>query len=102
MDDHSMRRYVMAFLSRGPNRPATPEASETIFRGHLANIGRLKRGGKILISGPFMDDGDLKGILLFDTESIEEARDLCDSDPAIAAGVFRVELKPWYGAKGIG
>ena len=97
----SMRGYVMGFLYTGPNPPATPEAADDIQRAHLANIGRLQREGKIVIVGPFLDGGDLRGMFLFDTTSIEEARDWCDTDPAVRAGVFRVELHPWYGAKGI-
>jgi uncharacterized protein YciI len=98
----SMRGYVMGLLYRGPISPATAQASEEIHRAHLAAIGRLQREGRIVLVGPFMDGGDLRGICLFNTTSIEEANALFDTDPAVAAGVFRVELHPWYGAKGIG
>jgi len=97
-----MRTYVVGLLYEGPNRPSSPEEGEALQRGHLATIGRLGREGKILVVGPFRDDGPLRGLVIFDTDSIEEARDWFSEDPAVSAGVFRMEFRPWYGAKGVG
>jgi uncharacterized protein YciI len=96
-----MRTYVVAFLYAGPAKIEDPARSEELQRAHLANIGRLHGEGKIILAGPFRDKGDLRGLFLFDTESLEEARAWCDSDPAVAAGALRIELKPWFSAAGI-
>lgn len=98
----SMRTYVVGFLFRGPSPPGDPQAGAELQRGHLANIARLHQEGKIILAGPFLDKTDLRGIFLFDATSVEEAQALCDTDPAIRAGSLRVELHPWYSAKGIG
>lgn len=97
-----MRYYVMVFLRTGPNRPSDPEAKKALQAGHMANMGRLHAEGKLILAGPFKNGGDLEGIFLFDTESLEEAQAWCDSDPAIASGDLRAELVKWYSAKGIG
>jgi uncharacterized protein YciI len=73
-----------------------------MMKGHLANIQRLHDEGKIILAGPYLSKTDLRGYFLFDTDSVESAQAWCDTDPAIAAGVFRVDLHPWYSAKGIG
>lgn len=100
--EYEMRKYVLALLFRGPTPEKDPAKSDELFRGHLANIARLHEEGTILLAGPMLDKTDLRGIFLFDLESVEEAQALCDTDPAIRAGALRVELHPWYSAKGIG
>jgi uncharacterized protein YciI len=96
-----MRTYVLALLFRGPNRPEDPAKVEELFRGHMSNSARMYDAGKLLIAGPFMDKTDLRGIWIFDSDSIEECEKLVAGDPAVAQGMFRVEYHPWYSAKGI-
>ena len=100
--DVPMRFYVMAILEKGPKwtKEVTPEVKE-LLQGHMANIGKLAKEGKLILAGPLADAGDAAGIFLFDTASIEEARKWCDADPAIAAGRFQAKLWSWYSAKGI-
>jgi uncharacterized protein YciI len=57
--------------------------------------------GKLVLAGPFMDGGDLRGIYIFDVETIKEAEELTNSDPSIQAGVLSMELKEWYGSAAI-
>lgn len=45
-----------------------------------------------------MDDTDLRGIFIFNVESVEEAKKLTETDPAIKAGVLIMELHPWFGS----
>ena len=98
----AMRTYVLGFIYRGPNRITDEKAADELQRAHLANNRRLADEGKLILAGPFLDKTDLRGVWLFDVETVEEAQALCDSDPAIQAGTLRVELHPWYSAKGIG
>ena len=97
-DDYGMKQYVMAFLKRGPNRDRTKEESEKLQRAHLDNIGRLAEEGKLVLAGPFISEGDLRGIYIFDVKTEEEARVLVETDPAIKAGSLTMELIPWYGS----
>jgi len=98
----AMRTYVLGLLYRGPKRIADETAADELQREHLANNARLYKEGKLILAGPFRGDGDLRGLFLLDVETVEEAKALCDTDPAIQAGSLRVELHPWYAAKGIG
>lgn len=97
-DDYGMRRYIMAFLKSGPNRSQDEEEAAALQRAHLDNITRLAEEGVLVMAGPFLDDGDVRGIYIFAVETIEEARELSETDPAIQAGRLELELHPWYGS----
>ena len=97
-DDYGMKQYVMAFLKKGPNRNRTPDEAAELQKAHMDNIGRLAREGKLVLAGPFMDDGVYRGIYIFNVRTIEEAKKLTETDPAIKAGSLVMDLHPWYGS----
>ena len=66
----------------------------------MAHINTLAEEGKIAIAGPMGMDEDLIGIIVFHTESKEEAEALQKQDPAIIAGRLRMEIYPWWAAQG--
>ena len=93
-----------AFLKRGPNRKEgddkNPEIQE-LQKAHIANIQRLAAMKKLLVAGPFGDNGDLRGIFVFRVGSLEEAQSLCATDPMVKAGRLVVELHPWQIPEGV-
>lgn len=97
-DKYGMKKYVMAFLKKGPNRDQDSTTAAQIQSGHMENIGRMAKEGKLIVAGPFLDDGEIRGIYIFNVESVEEARKLTETDPAIQAGRLEMELHPWYGS----
>ena len=58
----------------------------------------MAEDGILLLAGPFLDDGDIRGIYIFDIESVEEAQKMAESDPAVKAGSLIFEIHPWYGS----
>lgn len=96
-DEYGMARYVVAFLRSGPARDLDSATAAELQRAHLDNIKRMAEEKSLLVAGPFLDDGDLRGIYIFDVESVEEARALTETDPAIRRGWLEMELHPWYG-----
>jgi uncharacterized protein YciI len=98
-DEYGMRKYVVAFLSRGERVEEYTEQQRTdIQAGHLANINRLAKEGKMVLAGPFFGNEELRGLFFFAVESLDEAQKLTESDPAIKAGVLKMDLKEWYGS----
>lgn len=95
-NDNGMRMYVMALLKAGPNRDRPPAEAERLQAAHMANINRMAAEGKLLLAGPFADDGVLRGIYIFDVPTVEEAEALTRTDPAIQAGQLAMELHPWF------
>ncbi len=97
-DDYGMKKYVIAFLKRGPNRVKDSTEVARLQKIHLENIERLASKGKLVLAGPFLDNSDLRGIYIFNVSTVEEARSLTESDPMIQSGHLIMELKPWYGS----
>jgi uncharacterized protein YciI len=92
----------LAFLTRGAKwTPEKTPATEEIQKGHMANINRLAEMKKLVIAGPFGDDGQLRGIFVFKAGSIDEARTLTETDPAVQAGRLAIDLHPWMVPEGI-
>jgi uncharacterized protein len=50
------------------------------------------------VAGPFLDNQTIRGIFIFNVESVEEARKIAETDPAVKAGTLVLELHPWYGS----
>lgn len=97
-DDYGMKNYVIAFLKEGPNRSKDSATAAKLQQAHLKNITRLAKEGKLSLAGPFLDNGSLRGIYIFNVESLAEAEKLTATDPAVKAGSLIMELKPWYGS----
>jgi uncharacterized protein YciI len=97
-DEYGMKTYVMAFLKSGPNRLKDSTARAELQKAHLKNIMKLVAEGKLIIAGPFLDDQPIRGIFVFNVSTVEEAKKLTETDPAIKAGSLVMELHPWYGS----
>lgn len=97
-DEYGMKKYVMAFLKKGPNRDLDKDSAMKLQMAHLKNINRLAEEGKLVLAGPFFGSQNLRGIYIFNVESIIEAEELTNTDPAIKAGSLEMELLEWYGS----
>ena len=93
-----MKKYVMAFLKAGPTKLTDSAARSRLQAAHMTNIQRMADEGKLIVAGPFLDGKALRGIYIFNVESVEEAKKLTETDPAITAGTLEMELHPWYGS----
>lgn len=96
-DDYGMKNYVFCILKTGSNTTATAEERTAYFKGHMENINRLAKEGKLAVAGPFgKNDKNYRGLFVFNVATVEEAKALVESDPAVSAKIFDYELTPWY------
>lgn len=93
---NQIRKYYFVMLLKGNNRSQDSLTAVKLQEGHMANISRLYYEGKLKVAGPFGDDGNWRGIFIFDCATEEEVRKLLDTDPAINAGRLSYEIHPWY------
>lgn len=100
-DKYGMKKYVIAFLKRGPNRSTDSVEVTQLQKAHLENINKLAEEGKLVLAGPFFGDDDLRGIYVFNVQSIEQAKKLTETDPAIQKGSLIMELREWYGSAAV-
>ncbi len=97
-----MTHYVLGLLRRAPEAPAISDAeAERIQEAHLGHLRRLRETGELIASGPFEENGDLRGVLIFSTSSVERARDLSRPDPAITNGRLVLDLYTWFAPAGL-
>ena len=90
----------MVLLKVGPNRDQDSATVARIQKEHLENINRMAQSGKLNIAGPFLDDGELRGVFVFDSNSEEEVRRMVEADPAVRSGRLTYEIHPWMTQKG--
>ncbi len=91
-----MKQYYFVMLTIGNNRTQDSATAQEIQKAHLENIGRLAKAGKIVVAGPFGDDGNWRGIFIFDAATKEEVEQLLQSDRAISSGRLAYEIHPWW------
>jgi len=99
-DTMLMQQYFIAFLKRGPNRSQNKAESDSLQILHMEHLGRMYEEGYADISGPFGDDGDIRGITIYNTPTLEIADSLANMDPMVKAGRLVIEIHPWWAAKG--
>lgn len=97
-DDYGMKQYVFVILKTGTANIEDKEKRKKLQSGHMENINRLAEAGKLVLAGPFMEGGNMRGIYIFNVTTIEEAKELVKTDPAIREGLFDVEFTKWYGS----
>ena len=95
-----MQQYFIAFLKSGPNRSQGRDEADSLQRLHMEHLGRMYEEGYADISGPFGDDGDIRGITIYNTPTLEVADSLANLDPMVKAGRLVIEIHPWWAAKG--
>jgi uncharacterized protein YciI len=97
-----MKQYWFVMLKRGPRRDEviSAERSAQLQAGHMAHMGEQHAAGRLVMAGPFGDDGDWRGIQIYDAGSQAEVEAICADDPAVQAGRLACEVHPWWGQVG--
>ncbi len=97
-----MQQYFIAFLKSGQNRTQSKKVADSLQALHLEHLGRMYKLGYADISGPFGDDGTIRGITVYNTPTLAMADSLANMDPMVQAGRLEIEMHPWWAAKGYG
>lgn len=99
-DEYGMKNYFLVILKTGENTTMTKELISESFRGHMKNINRLVEEKKLIIAGPLeKNENNYRGIfILNNVKSIQEAKDLLQTDLAVKNGLLDYEIYTWYGS----
>ena len=98
-DDYGMKNFVLVILKTGPNSTGDKVFIAECFRGHMNNINRLEKEGKLVVAGPLTkNEQHYRGIFILDVATIEEAEALLGSDPAVREKLLAADLYKWYGS----
>lgn len=92
-----LKQYYFVMLVKGPHRDDIDSLNlAKIQEGHMANINKMSESGKLQIAGPFGDEGNWRGIFIFDAATEDEVIELLKDDPAIQSGRLAYEIHPWW------
>ena len=98
-DEYGMKQYVLVILKTGTNTTDNKTVIDSLFRGHMNNITRLAKMGKLVVAGPMRkNDKTYRGIFILNVATTEEATELLNADPAISEKLLEPELYSWYGS----
>ena len=95
-----MKSYFLVILKTGTNKTADKELTAKSFRGHMDNINRLVKEGKLVVAGPLeKNEHNYRGIFILNNiKSVEEAKELLQTDLAIKNRLLDYEIFTWYGS----
>ena len=92
------RAYTIVLYKKGPN-PAGPDL-KAMQMNHLKYLFTLKEQGKISVFGPLTDNGDIRGIGIFNLTDVKEVEKLLNDDELVKSGHMIYEIHPWFGVPG--
>ena len=91
-------QYWFVMIRTGPKQDLDSAAKAKLFAGHMENISRLYYDGILKVAGPFgKNELTWRGIFILDCATKEDAEKYVLTDPAVSAGLFAVDIVPWYG-----
>jgi uncharacterized protein YciI len=103
-DAQGMEQYTFILLNRGEKWDAASSNSD-VMKQHAAFIQNMIAQGNIAIAGALAsnasnDQSDPREVIIFRIAD-DQAADMIQDDPAVKAGVYKVEIHPWITGAGV-
>lgn len=95
----NMQVHPLCLLYRGTEWEQKQSTRDSLLIGHERYIDRLRDQAKLGAAGGIEAPDDLLGLVIFKSISLEEAQRLVSEDPAVQAGVLRVEYHRWWSSE---
>ena len=96
-------RVTITLLIRRPDAPQFDEEAQAALQdAHMAHLANLHEAGYLLAAGPVLgaEDRKLRGLSILNVDP-ERAIALKEEDPAVRAGMYRIEAFPWLVPAGV-
>src|SRR5262249_12759288 len=91
-----LRQFEVVILKQGPTALPADWTNAPLRKEHLAYFQSLFETGKLIVAGRIQDDTELRGLLVFNTKSADEAKEWISGDPTVKAGYYTLEFHPWW------
>ena len=76
--------------------PWTKEDEAAVSK-HFQRLKEEAKNRKVILAGLTFEPGDkTMGLVIFEANSLEEARQFMTADPAVVAGVMTTEVRPYF------
>jgi uncharacterized protein YciI len=91
-----MKQYFIGFLTENgsANQSLSREQFDELKQKHLAFIRTQVQAGKILLAGPLLDDGPIRGFAIINAASVSDAREITEDDPLVKSGMMEMGIHP--------
>ncbi|MBC7745098.1 MAG: hypothetical protein H7096_08345 [Flavobacterium sp.] len=99
-DGLQFKEFFFEMLKRDPNRYQDLLTVQKRCARHMANIRTMTCGGKIVVAGPFNNWSNWRGIFIFKTKMMDDAKSLVINDPMIITGWLNHDIHPRWTMKG--
>ena len=98
---YHMKQYWFVLYTRGSDTTKLDSAtSAALLKAHLEHQDMQADRGLIVMAGPFADNKDWRGLLLYDCDTQEEVEGYLKQDPFVQRHRLAYEIHPWWGAVG--
>lgn len=98
-DEYGMKNYFFVILKTGTNTDPDKEKINAAFKGHMENMTRMEKMGKLILAGPLgKNTRTYRGLFIINANSEEETIELLQSDPSIREKYLEPEIFRWYGS----
>ncbi len=99
---YTMATYQLALLKPGPEAPRLGGTNEgqKVVQAHVLSMYKLAEAGTYVAAGPFLDGGDISGIIVVKAPTPQRAKEITAEDPAVQAGMFTVDVTTFMAPEG--
>lgn len=94
----NMQVHPLCMLYHGTAWDQKPSTRDSLLTAHERYVDHLREQGKLGAAGGIEAPDDLVSLVIFKPIPFEEAQSLLGEDPAVQAGVLRVEYHHWWSA----
>jgi len=89
-ESNAQEKYTFVFLHKRTDlQPLSKEETDKIMKGHMGNMAKLNKEGKLLAAGPFDGGG---GIFIFKGTSTQDVTEWISTDPGVQAKRWNIEI----------
>jgi uncharacterized protein YciI len=97
----TLGKYWFVMYSRGPGWVQDSVTKIKISQEHIKYIVGLRKTGKIITGGAFLDKANWTGFEIYNCNTMEDVIKSTDSDPIVISKIFSYEIHPWATLKGL-
>lgn len=95
-----LKTYYLVLLKTGPVRNQDSLTVQILQKGHMDHLNKMYSEKRMCLAGPMGIKHDIRGICVYNVDSLEEAVRFANEDPAVKAGRLTAEVIPWMSESG--
>jgi uncharacterized protein YciI len=92
----NMQVHPLCMVYRGTAWKDKARTRESLLVAHTQYLDHLRKQDKLSAAGSIEASDDFLGLVIFKPISIDDAQGLLQEDPAVQAGVLRIEYHRWW------